>query len=94
MSSFLVYSSQCVATLSNIIIYRIINLIVSTSNIIMIHTYIVHPYTCFLSTYTSLAISVNRSSSITHSDEKRKCRDVHVLYMCADYPYYSCLFAF
>ena len=47
-------------------------------------------YTCFLN--TSLAVLVNRSSIITQSDEKSKCRDV--LYVCADYPYYSCLFAF
>ena len=42
------------------------------------HIGIVHPYTCFLS--TSLAISVNRSSSITQSDEKSKHRDIR--YMC------------
>ena len=54
------------------------------------HIYIVHPYTCLLS--TSLAVLVNGSKHITKSDEKSKCRDV--LYICADYPYYSCLFAF
>ena len=47
-------------------------------------------YTCFLN--TSLAVLVNRSINITQSDEKSKHRDV--LYVCADYPYYSCLFAF
>ena len=51
------------------------------------HIRIVHPYACYLS--TSLAVLVNRSSSITQSDEKSKCRDVHVLYIYADYPYYS-----
>ena len=43
----------------------------------------VHLYTCFFSTI--LAVSVNRSSSITQSDEKCKHRDV--LYVCADRPY-------
>ena len=51
---------------------------------------IVHPSACFLS--TSLAVSVNRSSSITQSDKKSRRRDV--LYVCADFPYYSCFSAF
>ena len=62
----------------------------------IISTYIVHPYSCFLSIVSiqsAIYISLNkRSSSITLSDEKSKRRDIY--YVCTDYPYYSCLFAF
>ena len=47
----------------------------------IISLYVVHPYACFLSIimFSTQAILVNKRS---------KCRDVHVLYVCADYPYY------
>ena len=43
------------------------------------HICIVHPYTGFLS--TGLAVSVNRSKSITRSDEKSKRSDVLYMYV-------------
>ena len=49
----------------------------------IISTYVVHPYACFMIMFLQKAyipISVNKCSSITHSDEKSKRRDV--LHMC------------